>query len=230
MMVNMKAVCIIPAFNEEKNIEEVVRRIKKVKSINDVIVIDDGSKDKTAEIAKNAGAIVLRHKINKGKGETLKTGFNYILKKPDIKYIIVMDADLQFRPEESEKLLKLLKNGKAEFVIGYRNFKKMPFRHLMGNLLWKNTFNFLFKTSFKDTNCGYFAILKDIIEVLEVKKGYVLENSILASVVKNKIKFKQVNVSISYKKVSKFPRGVRIVLGVFLFILKEGLKYRLRMS
>ena len=223
----MKTVAVIPAFNEEKNISETISRTKKVRSIDKVIVVDDGSKDRTADIAKKSGAIVLRHKTNKGKGEALKTGFNYIEKFKDIKFIIVIDADLQFRPEESEKLLKLLKNGSAEFVIGYRDFRKLPLRHLLGNLLWKNTFNFLFKTNFKDTNCGYFALVKDIMSKLEVKRGYILENSILASVVKNKIKTKQVNVSIYYKKVSGISRGIKIFCGVFLFILKEGLRYRL---
>ena len=159
----MKTVAVIPAYNEEENIEKVIEKVKRVKSINKIIVIDDGSEDNTAKIARKMKVIVLRHKKNKGKGEALRTGFNYVLKKlKNIKYVVVIDADLQFEPKESEKFLKILKNGKAELVIGKRNFRKMPFRHLIGNILWKNTFNILFGTKFEDTNCGYFALLKDV--------------------------------------------------------------------
>ena len=89
---------VIPAFNEEKTIETVV---KKLLENNEIIplVVNDGSNDKTGEIAKEAGALVLTHEKNKGKGEAIKTGFNYILKQNNNSPVVIIDADLQYSPE-----------------------------------------------------------------------------------------------------------------------------------
>ncbi|GAG57995.1 unnamed protein product [marine sediment metagenome] len=87
-----KIAIIIPAYNEEKYIEETVKRCLEV--LPDVVVIDDGSKDLTYSIAKKAGASVLRHKVNKGKGVALRTGFDYALEN-DFSGIITIDADHQ---------------------------------------------------------------------------------------------------------------------------------------
>jgi len=72
----MKTLIVIPVYNEELTIGSVVALAKKY---GDVLVVDDGSKDRTSEIAQEVGAIVLRHKTNRGKGQALKTGFNYAL-------------------------------------------------------------------------------------------------------------------------------------------------------
>ena len=76
----MKTYIIIPAYNEEKSISNVIYNLKK-EGYNDIVVIDDGSKDKTYEMTKGKGVIVLRHLINRGQGAALKTGFNYTLSK-----------------------------------------------------------------------------------------------------------------------------------------------------
>ncbi|MFH0711069.1 MAG: glycosyltransferase family 2 protein, partial [Candidatus Aenigmatarchaeota archaeon] len=138
----MTEFALIPAYNEENHIEEVIRRLRKVDSIIP-LVVDDGSKDRTAELARKAGATVIRHLRNKGKGEALKTGFEYILKKKDAKYVVVVDSDLQFLPEESTRFLKALKKG-ANFVCGYRNFSRVPFANRLGNQIWIFAFNLLF--------------------------------------------------------------------------------------
>ncbi|MCX8179640.1 MAG: glycosyltransferase family 2 protein, partial [Candidatus Aenigmarchaeota archaeon] len=122
-------VVIIPAFNEEKNIKQVVERTKNLGYIP--LVVDDYSSDRTNEIAKEAGAIVLRHKKNMGKGEGLKTAFLYIKNNlPTVKYIAILDADLQYIPEDLPKIFKPLELDEADYVTGYRNWKKdVPFRH-----------------------------------------------------------------------------------------------------
>ncbi|MGC8812782.1 MAG: glycosyltransferase family 2 protein [Candidatus Aenigmatarchaeota archaeon] len=223
----MKVFSLIPAYNEEKTIFEVVRRVKKLKIFP--IVIDDNSSDKTNELAKKAGAIVLRHNVNKGKGEALKTGFEYLKKRKDIEALVLLDADLQYPPEEAIKLLAPIKSGEAEFVTGYRNFKSLPFRHRLGNFVWRNSFNLFFGTKFKDTNCGLMAIAGNRIKTLSkaVYGGYIIENALFIEALKNKLKIKQVPVKVFYKKKSGVLRGVRVVLGVLIFILKEGIKFRL---
>ncbi|MEM5794238.1 MAG: glycosyltransferase family 2 protein [Candidatus Aenigmatarchaeota archaeon] len=223
----MKVFSLIPAYNEEKTIYEVVKRVKKLDMVP--IVIDDCSHDKTYELAKKAGAIVLKHEVNKGKGEALKTGFEFLKRRKDVKAVVLLDADLQYFPEEALKLLAPIEAKEAEFVTGYRDFKKIPFRHKLGNFVWKNSFNLLFGTSFKDTNCGLIAIAGNKIKTLSkaVYGGYIIENALFIQALKNRLKIKQVPVKVLYKKKSGIIRGVRVVLGVLIFIIKEGIKFRL---
>lgn len=218
---------IIPAYNEEKTIREVVLRSKKQKV--KVVVVNDGSVDTTPKIVKKLGVVLINHKRRKGKGEAIKTGLKYVIKNyPKAKYMVLMDADLQYLPEDIPKILNPLKKGEADIVMGYRNWKKIPFRHRIGNFVWRKSFNLLFGTDFKDTNCGFIGLNKRAAEkiVNVLRGGYIIENTILASALKNKLKIKQVPITVIYKKKSKILRGVKMVLGVLMFILKEGFKYR----
>jgi glycosyltransferase involved in cell wall biosynthesis len=216
---------IVPAYNEEKNIYNVVRRLKKMNF--KVIVVDDGSKDRTYDLAKKAGAIVLRHRKNKGKGEALRTAFKYARRKK-IKNFVVVDADLQYLPEEARKVLEPVKRDEADLVMGFRNWREVPFRHKLGNFVWRKIFNFLFGCKLKDTNCGFMAFGEKAIDEIEnIHGGYIIENSILADAIKKKLRIKQVPVKVFYHKKSKIARGIRVVSGVLIFIIKEGLKYKL---
>jgi dolichol-phosphate mannosyltransferase len=220
---------ILPAHNEEKNIEEVISRLKNLKDIN-ILVVDDGSTDNTFEKASKLNVILLKHEKKRGKGEAIKTGLKYILENyQQAKYFVFLDADLQYLPEEVPKILEPLKNDEADFVMGCRDWKKVPFRHRLGNWVWRTFFNLLFGTNFNDTNCGFMGLnleaAKAIIDVLH--GGYIIENTIFAQVLKNKLRIKQVPVSVFYKKKSGILRGARVVFGVLSFIIKEGIKYRL---
>lgn len=214
-------IALIPAYNEEKTIKEVVKRCYKYADV--VIVVDDGSKDKTFELAKKAGAIVIRHKKNQGKGEALKTGFKFILNNfESFEKVVVIDADLQYYPEEIPKFLE--KN--ANMIMGYRNWREVPFRHKLANFLWRKVFNFLFKTNLKDVACGFQAYDRKAIKTIinDIKGGYLVETSILISAIKNKLKLKQVPVKVVYKKVSGIRRGVRMFFGILIFLILSFLR------
>ena len=221
----MKIAALIPAYNEENNILEVIKKLKALRKFYKIIVIDDGSRDRTYELAKKTKVVVIAHKINRGKGEAIKTGLNHIKKIKQIDGIVIIDADMQYEPKESLNIIKKLEE--ADFVMGYRNFSKIAFRHRLGNFLWKTSFNLLFGTSLKDTNCGLVGLSKNCFNKLQIHGGYIIENAMLASAVKQNIKIAQVPVDVSYKNVSGIGRGIRVVLGVFIFIIKEGIRYRL---
>jgi len=111
--------CIIPALNEEKTIEDVLKVVKKVPEVSEIIVIDDGSSDRTSEIAQVAGAKVIRHETNLGKGASMKEGAR-IAKNA---YLVFIDADLQnLSPAKVRKLLDPLISGKADFVKASYNY------------------------------------------------------------------------------------------------------------
>jgi len=218
---------LIPAFNEEETIEEVIVRLKKDIDV-EVIVVDDGSSDATPEIVKKLGHTLVRHETNKGKGEAINTGFKYIVKNyPKAKYVVIIDADLQYRPEDAYKLLEPLEKGEADIVTGFRDPKNIPYANKFGNFIWRFTFNLLFGTHFKDTNCGYMAFTTDAIKkIKKVHGGYIIENSILAQSIKSGLRVKQVDVKVSYGK-RKITKFARMAFGVIIFIVIEGLKFRL---
>lgn len=225
----MKVGVLLPAYNEEKNIRQVIKEAKKYFPNSKILVVDDGSTDRTYELAKKTGVKVLKHEENKGKGEALKTGFNYFLKS-NVDFVVVADTDRQYSIREAPRLTIPLKEG-ADFVTGYRDWKEVPPTHGLFNFVWRFSFNLFFGTNFKDTNCGFMALTKNAIRKISgIHGGYIIENALFIEAIKHKFKIKQVPVTVRYKGTSSFLRGFRMVLGVFIFILKEGLKYRLRIK
>ncbi|MBD3155882.1 MAG: glycosyltransferase [Candidatus Aenigmarchaeota archaeon] len=219
---------IVPAYNEEKSIEEVIKRLKgSIKA--KIIVIDDASTYKTSKIAKKNGASVIRHKKNKGKGEALVTGFKEILTNyPKIEYVIIIDADSQYDPEDSPKIVKTLREGN-DYVVGARYWKRdVPFRHRFANFLWRKAFNYLFKTNLLDSNCGYIGMNKKAMKIISKGSygGYIIENVMLSKAVENNLKIKQVPVKVHYPEKRGGITGARFFLGNFIFIIEEGFKYK----
>lgn len=217
-------VAIIPAYNEEKNIAEVIKRVKKQKVLP--IVVDDGSKDRTYEIAKKL-TITLKHEKNKGKGYAVRTGIEFALKKfKNLEAIVLIDADLQHLPEEIPLFLKKLE--KYDFVQGCRDWSKVPFRHKIANFLWKATFNLFFSANVKDLGNGFIAMKPYVAEkiVKELGGGYIIEARMLKECIKNNFKIGYVRVNVIYNKKSKILRGIKVTLGILFYIIKEGIKYR----
>src|SRR3989338_9506598 len=108
----MKVSCIIPAYNEEATLGKVLRVVKKVRIIHEILVVDDGSSDKTYAVAKAEGVRVIRHPENRGKGAAIKTGYQY--SKGDI--LLFLDADVTtFAPQQLTAVLRPIQNGYADF-------------------------------------------------------------------------------------------------------------------
>jgi len=112
-----RVVAIIPAYNEERTIGSVV--LRAMAHVNDVVVVDDGSTDATAQIAEAAGAIVVRHKRNRGKGAALNTGF-YKARELDPDALVLLDADGQHLPNEVPNVLAPVLADEADIVVGSR--------------------------------------------------------------------------------------------------------------
>ncbi|MCS7123006.1 MAG: glycosyltransferase family 2 protein [Candidatus Aenigmarchaeota archaeon] len=215
-------VVIFPAYNEEKNIKNVLLEAKKY--YRNIIVVDDGSKDKTFEIARLLVKDVIRHRINKGKAEAIKTALLKSLNK--FRFFVIADSDGQYNIKDSLEMLKYLKKG-YDIVFGYRDFSKMPFRHKLGNKFLRALFNVLYGKKLKDVACGYFSFNKNFGKKLveKIHGGYTLEASVLLTAIKENFKLKQVKVGVKYKKVSTMIRGIRIVLTISLFLIKSRLLF-----
>jgi glycosyltransferase involved in cell wall biosynthesis len=128
----MKLLAVIPALNAERTIGDVVRKTRE--QIQDVIVIDDGCTDRTADVARAEGATVLRHEVNRGKGASLKSGFAYG-REHEYDAVITLDADGQHLPSEIPKIIQAWQESGADLVIGGRAhlFDHMLPRRRMAN-------------------------------------------------------------------------------------------------
>ena len=165
-----KPFIVIPAFNEASTIENVVNSVKKY--VDNVIVIDDGSKDRTYELAIKSGAIVLKSHNNLGYDSSLEFGFEYALKQGATS-ILTIDADGQHPVDLLPKMLDLVENDKYEFIIGIRS--KLP---RFSEKLFSFFTNLRFSIS--DITCGMKCYKIDIFTKYGFKKKYNSIGSYLA--------------------------------------------------
>ena len=129
----MKTIAIIPAYNEESTISDVIKGTSQF--VDEILVINDGSTDNTSDIAKSAGATVIDNIVNRGLGRTIKRGYEEAIKRgADI--VVQIDADGQYDPQEIPKLIQPILDNKADLVLGSRleNLKyEMPWLKKQGN-------------------------------------------------------------------------------------------------
>lgn len=148
---------VIPAFQEATRLAGVLRALPtQLPGLGDrhLIVVDDGSRDETARIAREAGALVLRHRVNLGAGAALRTGTEAAIKLgADI--VVHMDADGQHPPEDLPRLLAPLLDG-ADAATAVRSFRRpMPWLYILGNHFLSWVTQALFSVNHRDTQCAY---------------------------------------------------------------------------
>ncbi len=174
---------VIPAYLEEKHIGDVVRRT--LRQLDNVLVIDDGSADATATTARNAGAEVVVHPQNRGKGESIKTGLRRWLDR-NLNYVVVLDGDGQHLPEEIERFLEAASSKRAELLIGTRmkDVREMPLLRRLVNRYMSNKISRLCGQQIPDTQCGFRMVHRSVIPDLlggAERFDYETEMLILAS-------------------------------------------------
>ena len=153
-------IIVIPAYNEEGNIGPLIQRIREKLHDVDILVIDDGSADRTARAAEKAGAFVARLPFNMGYGAALQTGFKYALKKR-YQYVVQMDADGQHKPEDIPRLIE--KIGAYDMVIGARTGESETSLHRdVANTVYNKFATYLTKKDILDLTSGFRAIRADI--------------------------------------------------------------------
>ena len=185
---------IIPAYNEEKRIGKVLQGIPEF--VDEVIVVDDGSKDKTSEVARKFGVEVIRLERNEGKGKAMSEG----IKEASGDIIVFIDADGQHRPEEIIKLVEPIVNGEADFVIGSRLIKaqgERPLIRKISNFITTYLTRLKLGIRVRDTQSGFRAIKREFLPEIESKR-YEVETEVLIKAVKKGARVKEVPVSMIY--------------------------------
>jgi glycosyltransferase involved in cell wall biosynthesis len=194
----MKLIAIIPAFNEEISIGTMVLKTKKY--ADHVIVVDDGSIDNTAEIARLAGADVIVHAKNGGKGEALKTGFREACKN-GTKVIVTIDADGQHDPSEIPIVVKPILSGEADMVIGsrYLNGNSIPYYRRIGQKVLDQLTNMNSGIHVTDTQSGFRAFAIHTVPTFGFKQnGFSVESEMLAEAANAGLRIKEVDIGVRY--------------------------------
>lgn len=193
----MKLSIIIPVYNEEKTIAEIIRQVKAVKSLEkEIIVVNDGSTDHTIKVIKNIKDITLiSHKTNQGKGSAIRTG----IAKAIGDYILVQDADLEYDPQDILAMLEPINRGKTEVVYGSRftgQRRNMFFWHWIGNQLLTLITNILYNTTLSDMETGYKLIPASLLKSLKLKsRRFEFEPEVTAKILKRNIRIWEVPIS-----------------------------------
>ncbi len=163
---------IIPAFNESCSIAGVIRQIKS-KNLS-LIVVDDGSTDGTSHIIEKEGVdVFLKNKSNQGKGSAVKRAVDYVIENiPDCNAVIIMDADAQHSAEELDLFISMLKQG-SSFINGnrMRNPGNMPFLRVLTNMLMSLVISLITKQRIYDSQCGFKAISRKVLEKITIKSA-----------------------------------------------------------
>lgn len=199
----MNVVITIPAYNEERSIGRVVAGIKKVMDATKykykILVVDDGSRDRTADTAKKAGAIVYSHPMNYGLADTFRTEIEKCLQtKADV--IVHTDADGQYRAEEIPKLISYVEKG-YDLVLGSRfkgKIESMPLIKRLGNKAFSNVISQITRMKISDGQTGFRAFTREFAEKVKIESTHTYTQEQIIRAVKDK--FKVIEVPVYFAK------------------------------
>jgi glycosyltransferase involved in cell wall biosynthesis len=195
----MKISIVIPVYNEEKTVQEMISKVSQIPFEKEILVIDDGSTDKTPEVLRSLqgnSLILLRHEQNKGKGAALRTGFSKVT--GDI--ILIQDADLEYNPEDYPALLQPILEGKADVVYGSRFLggphRVLFFWHYAGNRFLTLLSNILSNLNLSDMETGYKVFKKEVLNQIKLKSNrFGFEPEFTIKIAKKKMRVYEVPIS-----------------------------------
>ncbi|MBU7022785.1 MAG: glycosyltransferase family 2 protein [Theionarchaea archaeon] len=192
----MNVSLIIPAYNEAEHLPSILAAIPHV--VKEVIVVDDGSTDQTADIARRNDATVVQHLVNQGKGVAMVSGITAA--SGDV--VVFMDADLQHHPEDIERLVAPIKDGSADLVIGVRTLgsrRDMPPQRRLTNFLGNLLVYLRIKKWISDTQSGFRAIKKEFLDKMIFKsKRYEIEIEMLVWAHRLGMRIKEEPIKVKY--------------------------------
>jgi glycosyltransferase involved in cell wall biosynthesis len=218
---------VAPIYNEEKYIKKFIESFP-IKHLSNLILVDDGSSDKTEKIVKEnyPKIIYLKHKINLGKGKSLETGIiKAIQQKADL--IVVMDSDMQHKPEDIDRFLATFKkNPDVDIVFGARKIgKTMPLVAFLGNKMISIAINILFHYFVNDTQCGFRAFKSSVFKKIHWEShGYSVETEMIINAAINKLKYNEITIETiyleKYKGMNIFD-GITVLFKIFMWRISK---------
>ena len=195
----MKLSVIVPVYNEQATLGEILRRVLAAPFAKEVIIVDDGSTDKIGDILKEFETVenlkILRHETNRGKGVAIITG----LKSAQGEYTLIQDADLEYDPKDYATLLAPFENDEVEVVYGSRNLKKN--RRSSAAFYWGGRFlswitNLLYGSRITDEPTGYKVFRTSLLKELNLDaSGFEFCPEVTAKILRRKIQIREVPIS-----------------------------------
>jgi glycosyltransferase involved in cell wall biosynthesis len=215
-------VALIPAYNEERFIGSMVIAVRPF--VDYVVVIDDGSADRTAEIARAAGAVVVQHVVNQGKAAAVNTGFDY-LRSVGPRAIVMLDGDGQHRVDDIPTVLQPVLAGEADVVVGSRFLEvksEIPVYRQVGQHGLNLVTNLSSGVSLSDTQSGFRAFSREAVERLSFSKaGFSIESEMQFLVHDHKLRVVEVPIQVVYAEPPKrnpYKHGMQVVNGVLQLV------------
>jgi glycosyltransferase involved in cell wall biosynthesis len=220
-VLRMRTIAAIPCFNEELTIGSLLLKTRSY--VDDVLVVNDGSQDSTAKVATLAGARVISHDQNRGKGRAVLTAVDFALSQ-EYEVLVLMDGDGQHNPDEIPILLDGMKKGEADCVIGSRflgSASDIPQHRVMGQRILNKLTNIAARKSTTDSQSGFRALNRRAMEALGTEsEGYNIESDMIRRFSEQGLRISEVPISVRYK----VPNGnkqnaITHGLGVFSHIV-----------
>lgn len=217
----MKPCVVIPTYNEADTIADIIRRIQTLGI--PVVIVDDGSVDGTAGIARMQGAYVITKEKNEGKGAALITGFTYVLHN-DFNGVITMDGDGQHLPEEIPVFLRYAHNSAADIIVGNRMKKKksMPFVRYLTNHFTSWLISRIAGKRIPDTQCGFRFIRRSVLEnILLETKNFEIESEMLIKAARMGYSIESVGIKTVYGNEKSRINPLVDTIRFFRYVLNE---------
>ena len=209
---------LIPVYNEEKVVGNTIQELGKF--FNKILVINDGSTDRSQEIIQDYDVTLINHPINLGVGASIKTGIEYILEYTDAESIITFDADGQHNVKDALNFAKKIEKINEEIIfgsrfLGYQNNIPISKRLLLRIAVFIT--NFLYSMNLTDTHNGLKAIKRSCLKKLEIEiQGYAYETEMIINISKKNISYIELPTDIKYTQYSK-NKGQSIFNSIKIF-------------
>jgi len=224
----MKKICaVIPTFNVEQTISEVITKVSQFINIAHIIVVDDGSQDQTAAIAKKTGAVVIRNGVNRGKGYSLKRGFQYAIQN-GYYAILTLDGDLQHDPFEIPRFIDCYCQTNADIILGDRtdDLSTMPLDRQFSNKMTSLIISILTGQRVRDSQTGYRLIRTDVPRKINlISNRYETESELLVKALLSGYKISHVPIRTIYSDqqshIHRFVDTLRFISVISSSLIKK---------
>ncbi len=232
-MSQQKIIAAIPCHNEERHIGDVISQARRF--VDRVIVVDDGSSDNTAEVAEAAGALVIRHEVNKGKGMAMNTVFQWA-RKNGTRAVVMLDGDGQHNPADIPLVLEPVLEGEADVVVGSRFLGKdshIPIYRVLGQKVLTISTNLGSGLKLTDCQSGFRAFSRKAIDALHFTRTKVgdVECESQFLIKENRLKVTEVPIVVNYDDDAKrnpVIQGLGNLLTVFGLVGERLLRKRVQ--
>ncbi len=214
---------VIPVYNSEKYLDELITKILYFFPKENIFAIDDGSSDNSAEICSSFGINLSKLSQNSGKGSALKKGFEEAIMN-DFVFAITLDSDLQHDPNQIPVFIKKQNEKEADLIIGKRNFsiKKMPFPRICSNTLTSFVVSLVTGYKIYDSQSGYRLYNLNLIKNLKfVSEKYQFETEIILKFAKLKAKIDFVKIETIYKGQKSYISHFRDIMNFIKIVIHE---------